>query len=106
VFASLTEAQWVAFAFLLLGMALICGMLLRHVLPWLATLYIPASVLAGFLILLAGPQVLGQLTNGLSLIPARTVPLLSTLPGLLINIVFGGIMIGFRMLLARSSICP
>ena len=50
MFESLTEAQWVAFSFLLLGMALICGMLLRRVVPWLAAVYIPASVLAGFLI--------------------------------------------------------
>jgi hypothetical protein len=69
-------------------------MLPRHVLPWLAAVYIPASVLAGFLILLAGPQVVGRLTSGWSLIPPQTIPVLSALPGLLINIVFGGIMIG------------
>ena len=94
MFESLTEAQWVAFSLLLLGMAFICGMLLRRVLPWLAAVYIPASILAGFLILLAGPQVLGRVTGGWSLVPPQTVPVLSTLPGLLINIVFGGIMIG------------
>ena len=94
---SLTEAQWVAFSLLLLGMAFICGMLLRRALPWLAAVYIPASVLAGFLILLAGPQVLGRVTGGWSLIPAQTIPVLATLPGLLINIVFGGIMIGKRL---------
>jgi ESS family glutamate:Na+ symporter len=78
-------------------MALICGMLLRRLVPWLAAVYIPTSVLAGFLILLAGPHVLGQVTGGWSLIPARTITVLSTLPGLLINIVFGGIMIGKRL---------
>jgi ESS family glutamate:Na+ symporter len=94
VFESLTDAQWVAFSFVLVGMALICGMLLRRVVPWLAAVYIPTSVLAGFLILLTGPQALGEVTNGWSLIPAETVAVLSTLPGLLINVVFGGIMIG------------
>jgi ESS family glutamate:Na+ symporter len=69
-------------------------MFLRRVVPWLAAVYIPASVLAGFMILLAGPQVLGEVTNGWSLIPEQTVPVLSALPGLLINVVFGGIMIG------------
>src|SRR5262245_6208467 len=69
-------------------------MLLRQAVPWLAAVYMPASVLAGFLILLVGPQVLGHVTNGWSLIPARTIPVLSSLPGLLINVVFGGIMIG------------
>jgi ESS family glutamate:Na+ symporter len=94
VFESLTEAQWVGFSFVLLGMALIGGMLIRKVLPWLAAVYIPTSVLAGLMILLAGPQVLGEVTNGSSLIPAQTVPVLSALPGLLINVVFGGILIG------------
>ena len=94
MFGSLTDAQWVAFSFVFLGMALICGMLLRRVVPWLAAVYIPASVLAGFLILLAGPQVLGEATNGWSLIPSEILPVLSALPGLLINVVFGGIMLG------------
>ncbi|GAB3056163.1 sodium/glutamate symporter [Intrasporangium mesophilum] len=97
MFGHFNEAQWVAFSFLLLGMALIAGMLLRRTVPWLAAVYIPASVIAGFLILLVGPQVLGELTNGWSLVPAETVPVLSALPGLLINVVFGGIMIGKRL---------
>jgi ESS family glutamate:Na+ symporter len=63
-------------------------------LPWLAAVYIPASVLAGFLILLAGPQVLGKVTGGWSLVPPQAVHVLSVLPGLMINLVFGGIMIG------------
>jgi glutamate:Na+ symporter, ESS family len=97
VFESLTDAQWVAFSFVMLGMALICGMLVRQAIPWLAAVYIPTSVLAGFLILLAGPRVLGEVTNGWSLIPAETIPVLSALPALLINIVFGGIMVGKRL---------
>jgi ESS family glutamate:Na+ symporter len=94
VFDSLTEPQWVAFSFVLLGMALICGMLVRQHVRWLAAVYIPTSVVAGFLILLAGPQVLGKVLPGGGLIPAQTIPVLSALPGLLINIVFGGIMVG------------
>ena len=94
MFESFTEAQWVGFSLVLLGIALISGMLVRRLVPWLAALYVPASVLAGFLILLAGPQVLGEVTSGWSLIPAQTISVLSALPGLLINIVFGGIMIG------------
>jgi ESS family glutamate:Na+ symporter len=77
VFESLTEAQWVGFSFVLLGMALIGGMLVRQAVPGLAAVYIPTSVLAGLMILLAGPQVLGEVTNGWSLIPAQTVPVLS-----------------------------
>jgi hypothetical protein len=39
----------VGFSFVLLGMALICGKMV----PWLAAVYIPTSVLAGLMILLA-----------------------------------------------------
>lgn len=83
MFASLTDAQWVGFSFVLLGIALMCGMLVRRAVPFLAAVYIPTSVLAGFLILLAGP-----------LIPDQIVPVLSALPGLMINIVFAGIGLG------------
>jgi ESS family glutamate:Na+ symporter len=51
-------------------------------------------MLAGFLILLAGPQVLGKVSGGWSLVPSQTVHVLSVLPGLMINVVFAGIMIG------------
>jgi ESS family glutamate:Na+ symporter len=60
MFESLTDAQWVAFSFVLLGMALICGMLLRHVVPWLAAVYIPTSVVAGFLVLLVDRRFSGS----------------------------------------------
>jgi ESS family glutamate:Na+ symporter len=102
VFESLTEAQWVGFSFVLLGMALIGGMLVRKAVPWLAAVYIPTSVLAGLLILLAGPQVLGEVTSGWSLIPAQTVAVLSALPGLLINVVFGGILTALSVPLILS----
>lgn len=94
MFDAFTEAQWVGFSFLFLGMALICGMLVRHIVPWFAAVYIPTSVLAGFLILLTGPQVLGAVGNGMTLVPAQVIAVLATLPGLLINVVFGGILIG------------
>ena len=60
---SLTDPQWVAFSFVMVGMALICGMLVRRVAPWLAAVYIPTSVIAGFLILLAGPEAFGEVTG-------------------------------------------
>lgn len=59
------------FSFVLLGLALICGMLVRQVVPWLAAVYIPTTVLAGLMILLAGPQALGEVTNGWSRFPPR-----------------------------------
>lgn len=93
MFGEYTAAQWAGLAFVYLGIALIIALLVRRYVPVLARLYIPASVIAGFLILLLGPQILGELT-GWSLFPAETIGVMERLPGLMINIVFAGIMIG------------
>lgn len=102
MFGSFTDAQWVGYSFVVLGLALIGGLLVRRFVPWLASVYIPASVIAGFLILLLGPQVLGALTGGHGLVPAQVDSVLSRLPGLMINIVFGGIMVGKKLPSFRS----
>lgn len=97
MFGGYTDAQWAGIAFVLLGIALLAAVLLRRVVPILARLYLPASVIAGFLILLLGPQVLGEFTSGWSLIPVETAEVMARLPGLMINVVFAGIMIGKRL---------
>lgn len=97
MFGNLTGPQWAGLSFVFVGMALIGGMLMRRAIPWLASVYIPASVLAGFLLLLVGPQVLGNITGGWSLVPDEVLAVLATLPGLLINVVFGGIMVGKKL---------
>ena len=94
MFAGYTDAQWAGIAFVLLGIALMLAVVLRRFVPFLAALYIPASVIAGFLILLLGPQVLGAITGGWSLVPPEAASVMARLPGLMINIVFAGIMIG------------
>jgi len=80
LFESLTEAQWAAFSFVMLGMALIAGMLVRRAVPWLAAVYIPTSVVAGFLLLAAGPLVpeqtgLGQRARAVDPSAARVTAL-------------------------------
>lgn len=94
VFGDYTDVQWVALGFVYLGIALIVALLIRRYVPVLARLYLPASVIAGFFLLLAGPQVLGAITGGWSLIPAEALDVMARLPGLMINIVFAAIMIG------------
>ena len=94
MFGEYSDAQWIALAFVFLGITLILAIAVRRYVGILERLYIPASVIAGFLILLLGPQVLGALTGAWSLFPDRVVDVLVRLPGLMINIVFAGIMIG------------
>ncbi len=93
MFGEFTDAQWVGLGLIYVGIALIVALIVRRLVPVLAKLYIPACVIAGFLILLLGPQVLGALA-GWSPIAGSALAVIERLPGLLINVVFGGIMIG------------
>ncbi|WP_353055450.1 sodium/glutamate symporter [Leucobacter sp. CX328] len=94
MFGEFSSTQWDALAFVYLGFALMAGMIVRKRVPVLRRLYIPGSVIAGFLILLLGPQIIGRFTGGWSLFPERALHIIELLPGLLINIVFAGIMLG------------
>jgi ESS family glutamate:Na+ symporter len=92
-----TDAQWAGLALVALGPVLGVSMLVRRYVPILGALFIPASVIAGFLILLVGPQVLGAATGTTGLIPLPVLTVWSSLPGLLINVVFAAVMLGKRL---------
>lgn len=89
----LTDAQTVGLAMVILGVMFIAGWMLRRI-RILRALYIPASVVAGFLVLALGPQVLGRITGTNGLFPSAVVDVWRVMPGLMINVVFGAIMIG------------
>lgn len=78
-----------------LGLLIGAGFLLRLALPWLGRLLLPASLVAGFLGLALGP-------HGLDVVPRAGVEIWSTLPGLLINIVFAGLFLGAPLPSVRS----
>ncbi len=73
----------------------------RH-LHFLRKLYIPSSVIAGVVALLAGPQVLGALSVALGgpdflsegLLPKTVAEVWEVLPGVLINVVFAALFLG------------
>lgn len=91
---TLTGAQTTGLALVVLGALFAAGWVVRdHVRP-LNRLHIPASVVAGFLVLLLGPQVFGAVTGTGGLFPESLLAVWRVLPGLLINVVFGAIMIG------------
>lgn len=89
-----SDAQWVGVAFVFLGLVLAVAWLVRRYVPPFAALLIPTSVIAGFVILLVGPQALGAWTGTEGLIPSQVLNTWSALPGMLINIVFAAIMLG------------
>jgi ESS family glutamate:Na+ symporter len=89
-----SEAQWVGVAFVFLGLVLALAWLVRRYVPPFAALLIPTSVIAGFVILLVGPQVLGAWTGTNGLVPQQVLDTWRNLPGLMINVVFAAIMLG------------
>ncbi|GEL95997.1 sodium/glutamate symporter [Cellulomonas composti] len=98
----LSDAQAVGFAIVLLGLMFWVGWLVRRYVPFLRALFIPASVVAGFVVLLLGPQVLGELTDTQGVFPQSVIDVWRVLPGLMINVVFGAIMIGKTLPGARK----
>jgi ESS family glutamate:Na+ symporter len=92
-----SDAQWAGLAFVVLGPILALSILVRRYVPILGALFFPAPVIAGFLILLLGPQLLGAWTGTAGLIPQPILTVWSSLPGLLINVVFAAVMLGKRL---------
>ncbi|WP_447554992.1 sodium/glutamate symporter [Vreelandella sp. EE22] len=86
-------------ALVLIGLALLVSNAIRLMLPWLRRLFLPSSVIAGLLLLLLGPDVIGRFMPTLfeespGLFPGYVQESWSSLPGLLINVVFAALFIG------------
>lgn len=70
-----------------LGLLLLAGLVLRSRVRLLRSLMLPVSVIGGFVGLAFGPWMLGW-------VPAETVAVWSSLPGILINFVFAALFLG------------
>ncbi|WP_290793803.1 sodium/glutamate symporter [Halomonas sp.] len=86
-------------ALMIIGMVLLASNALRHWMGWIRRLYLPSSVLGGLLLLLLGPEVLGEriglpATGGEGLFPEYVQESWAALPGLLINVVFAALFLG------------
>lgn len=68
-----THAQFTGLAIIILGVAIAAGWFVRRKTAFLRRLFIPASVISGFLVLLLGNQVLGALTRTQGLFPQSVV---------------------------------
>lgn len=97
------SVNMVGFSFIMIGIFLILGKILRFHTKWLRTLFLPSSIIGGFLALLLGPDVLGRLTSRVfdessvlynGVIPEFVLDIWSTLPGLFINVVFAALLLG------------
>lgn len=93
--------ELVGMALLLLATILIIGKWIRLKIPLLQTLFLPSSLIGGFLALILGPELLGRfgsedsfLSNG-GIFTSGIIDVWSGLPELLINVVFASLFIGF-----------
>ena len=77
-----------------LSLLLLVGKLLRAKIVLFQKLFLPASIIAGFIGLLLGPYLLGSALN-FEIIPQSTLTTWGSLPGVLINIVFACLFLGF-----------
>lgn len=94
------DAFW---ATIILGILLICSQLIRQNVRLFRTLFLPSSLIAGGLALLLGPQILGAAATRVmgeaswlrhGCFPAQTPAIWSSLPGLLISVVFAALLMG------------
>ncbi|MDO5645241.1 MAG: sodium/glutamate symporter [Dermabacter sp.] len=90
-------ANAIGFALLILGAALLIGKIVRVKVGWVQSLFLPSSIIAGALLLLLGPQVLGRFDGpwGESgLFTENMITVWSALPGLLISVIFATMFLG------------
>ncbi|WP_353894395.1 sodium/glutamate symporter [Proteinivorax hydrogeniformans] len=91
----------IGFSLLLLGLLLVVGKWIRVKTPILQNLFLPSSLIAGFLALILGPEVLGNLDLSsifhwfeAGVFPAHSIRTWSALPSLMINVVFAALFLG------------
>jgi glutamate:Na+ symporter, ESS family len=85
----------VFWAVMIIGMLLVLSRIVRQTTTVFRRIFLPSSIIAGALALLLGPQVLGELFDGTDgLFPEPILDVWRTLPGLLINVVFGALLLG------------
>ncbi|RQD67330.1 MAG: sodium:glutamate symporter [Desulfonatronovibrio sp. MSAO_Bac4] len=98
--------EQIFYALILIGILLLTGKIIRRKFKIFQKLFIPASIIAGIIGLLAGEQVLGFITTFLikkdhwlhaGIFPQQTLDVWSGLPGLLISAVFAALFIGKKI---------
>lgn len=90
----------IGFALLVLGLFLLLGKIVRVRAGWAQKLFLPSSIIAGVILLLLGPQVLGRVGGPVGesgLFTEGMLTVWSALPGLLISVVFATMFLGQKL---------
>jgi len=101
----LMSPEVVGFSLLLIGVVLVVAKLIRIRFDIFSKFFLPSSVIAGLLLLLVGPEVMGQLITRIGrfehldygFLTEEILRVFSTLPGLLINVIFAALFLGKRI---------
>ena len=99
------SAEQIGLSILFLGVALIAGKMVRVYVPVFSKYFLPSSIIGGLLVLLIGPEVLGALSVYLpegyqmeyGLLTENMLSVFSSLPVLLINLVFATLFLGKKI---------
>src|SRR5690625_4259078 len=102
------SANMVGFALLLLALMLFIGKVMRIRIKVTQKLFLPASIMGGFVALLLGPEVLGMLGGTIGggvgefiesggVFGEEVLSVWKTLPGLLISVVFATLFLGQKL---------
>ena len=68
--------------------------LIRRQVGLFQDLFLPTSVIGGFLALIVAPQVMGKVTGGTSFVSPEVAAIWATFPSVLINVVFASLLLG------------
>lgn len=106
------SASQIGFALMILGVFLLIGKIIRVKSGVVQRLFLPSSIIGGFLLLLLGPQVVGQVANlagydtltEAGVFTADMLSVWSALPGLLISIVFATLFLGQELPRPRRAV--
>ena len=92
-------ASTIGFSLLILGVLLAIGKWLRVKIKLFQDLFLPSSIIAGFIGLILGPEVLGKLNfiEGAGLFTENILEVWGNLPGLLISVVFASLFLGNKI---------
>ena len=98
------EPTTVGLSILLIGVGLVIAKLIRIRFGIFSKFFLPSSVIAGFLFLLIGPEVFGRIsmrigwdTLEFGVFTEEIVRVFSTIPGLLISVIFAGLFLGKKI---------
>lgn len=95
------SANMIGASIIILAVSLLIAKLIRVNFKVFSTFFLPSSVIAGFLLLLLGPEVLGKIPLGeqfsYGLFNEDILIVFGSLPGLLITIIFASLFIGKKI---------